>query len=231
MPQIYPVSTIVDMASEHENMSPLRAIQLFNEAHHYICGQCKLYPTLTAPVSLVQGTQEYSLNSIVPNTPSGGILKIWQAFYYTSPGAWIPVYPKNVDTLYQDAGPGWELTSQSTPYAYYERGGNLGFYPTPNVTTGISGYPNVTIEYDTIPVLGESDSLPPVDTVYPWVYYMCWLQVRAQADKPAQNLDLERKAYWEWFQESMKRLRESVYGRVPRDRPRVAFDIRQVRRA
>ncbi len=230
MPQITPVSVVIDIANEHETISPLRAITLFNEAHHYICSQCKLYPTLTAQVNLTAGTAEYALSTVVPNTPSGGILKIWEAYYYTSASSWTPIYPRNVDSLYADAGPGWELITQSTPYAFYERGGNIGFYPTPNISTS-SSYPNVTLYYDTIPVLGEADSLPAVDTIYPWVYYMCWLQVRAVADKPAAELDGSRKAYWEWFQESMKRLRESINGRVPRDKPRIAANVVQVRRA
>lgn len=230
MPFIRKVSQVIDIANRHETFDPLIAVELFNEAHHYICGQVKLYPTQTAPVSLVAGQEEYPLTSIVPNTPAGGILKIWQAWYYTGPGSWAPVYPKNVDSLYEDAGPGFNLVTTGQAYGYYERGGNLGFYPTPNMTT-VNGYPNVTIQYDTIPVLGTSDFLPPVDTIYPWVYYMCWMQVRADADKSADDLDKQKEAYWKWFLDSMKKLRDSVNGRIARDKARVATNVRRPRRA
>ena len=219
------VSQVIDKAGEHERLDPYQALDLFNEAHHYICSQLHLYPIQYWQLSLVAGQAEYPWF----NTASPNLLKTWQCNYFTGPNSWSPVRWTNVDTLIQDYGPGWNYVTSGTPSLYYERGGNIGFYPQPDTTTG-AYYPYCSIEYDEIPILTMDDTLPPVDTVYPWVYYICWLQVRADPNRSAAELDQEREAYWKWFQESMHRLRESVYGRVARDRARVGMRIPMPRR-
>lgn len=221
------VSDVLDVASEHEEMDPVRGIQLLNEAHNYICSQNHLYPIENQSISLVSGQTEYNMWDVSPL-----VLKIWQCNYYTAPNAWNPVYPTNVDTLYQDFGPSWNLTTAGIPWGIYERGGNLGFYPTPNASTVGSnpGYPNVTIQYDYVPTLGTNDNMPEVATIYPWVYYMCQLQVMA-TDKPFAERAAAQSKYMELFEMAMKRLREDVYGRIAYDHPRVGIKIARVRRA
>jgi hypothetical protein len=219
------VSQVLEIAKNHEEITASRAIELFNQAHHYICGQAKLYQTTTQPILLVANQQEYALSGIAP-TP----LKIWQATFFSSQGAWTPVYPKNVDTLWYDMGPDWQLQSGGQPYYYYERGGYLGLVPYPTITS-IGGYPNVTIEYDYIPTLSEQDAMPLVDNVYPWVYYICALAVLEDPKVNMRDLHRDQAGYMQLFQFHMEALRKSVYGRVARDHPRVETKIPRIRRA
>jgi hypothetical protein len=225
MPLTRTVSQVMEVANGHEPTDPSRGLQLFNEAHQYICGQVRIYPDQVGSITMVAGQQEYPASTFTP--PIG---KIWDAFFYSSPGNWTPVYPRNKDWAYQEMGPSWRLQSAGQPYAIYESGGNLGLIPTPSVST-VAGYPNVTFYYSEIPVLGPNDSLPLVDTIYPWVYYMCSLAVLEDEDKDAEKLMASQKVYDDKFQFYMHRLRQSVYGRIGYDHPRVSGIIPRVRRA
>jgi hypothetical protein len=226
MPFTPSVASVIDKARQYEPIDPGQALDLFNEAHHYICSQNHFYPIQYGTILLTSGTQEYALSGLTP-----GLLKIWDAAYFTAATSWNPIYPTNVDSAYYDRGPAWwATTSKGQTFQYYERGGNIGFIPTPSVTS-VAGYPFVMVQYSEIPIMGSDDTLPPVDTVFPWVFMMCELACLADPDTPVSTLAQDADFYHKKFEESMHYLRESVYGRVARDHARAATNIKRVRRA
>jgi hypothetical protein len=216
------VRQVIDVATEHEEMDAARALQLFNEAHLYILTQVRLVPDTTLQVGLTQGTQEYALPD--------NVCKIWDAAYYTSASDWTPLKATNVDSLFEDSGPNWQLQASGQPWGFYERGGMIGFAPVPSVST-VSGYPNVTLFYTPATGLGLDDTLPTnISSIYPWVYRMCELMALGGSG-PFGEKQAKQARYAALFQDSMHYLREYMYGRVARDRARVSVRVPRIKRA
>ena len=216
------VRQVIDVASEHEAMDAGRALQLFNEAHLYILTQVRLVADLTTTISLTAGTQEYQL--------ADGIAKVWDASYFTSSSQWNPIRPTNVDSLFEDIGPNWQLQSAGQPWGFYERGGMIGFVPAPAVST-VGGYPSVTLYYTPATNLGLDDTLPTnISSVYPWVYRMSELMALG-GNGPFEEKQARRDKYAALFENAMHFLREYMYGRVARDRARVGVRVPRLRRA
>jgi hypothetical protein len=221
------VNQVIEVACAMERIGKDRALDLFNEAHHYVCSQLPLYPQQQASIALVANQAEYPLSAVSP-----AFLKVWQAFYYSSSDMTTPqpIYPRNTDTLYYDAGPNWDKTSPGQPYAYYERGFNFGLYPAPS-SGSVDGVPYIQIEYSMIPLMTQGDTMPSVETIYPWVYMMCSQAVMENPETPAVQNMANSEAYMKKFEFHMNWLRNFVYGRVPRDKPRASVNVPLIRRA
>ncbi len=219
MAMTYTAQNVIEFIQERETMDPVTAMNLLNEAHLYITGQLHLVPDATIQISLVANQQEYSLPD--------GVVAIWDATYWSGgvvspPSGNLPLRATNVDTLFEDRGPNWQLQAAGQPWGYYERGGMIGFVPAP-----VTGSPAcVQLFYTPATVLTQTSTLPTnIPSCFPWVYHVC----RRQADF---DRDENKRAYWEKaFQQEMHYLREYVYGRVGRDRARVSYRVRPVRRA
>jgi len=217
MAMTYTAQNVIELVQEREPMDPIMAINLLNEAHLYITSQLHLVPDLTTTIALVSGQQEYSLPD--------GVVTMWDAAYWPngiSTTGNVPLRQTNVDTLFEDRGPNWQLQPAGQPWGYYERGGMIGFVPAPS-----AGSPAVVqIFYTPATTLVPTSTLPTnIPSCYPWVYHVC----RRQADL---ERDLSKRAYWEKvFQEEMHYLREYIMGRTGRDRARVSYRVKRVRRA
>lgn len=137
-------------------------LKMMNDEHFDICRYVKLYQDTTVTVSLTAETREYSL--------SASVMHIWNAAYFTSATAYTPLRQTSVDKLDNDY-PTWRNQSSGIPYQYYESGGYVGFYPTPNTTTS-AGYPKVTLYCQSITTFtATSDSLPTqINNADPWIY-------------------------------------------------------------
>jgi hypothetical protein len=219
MAMTYTSQNVLELIQEREPMDPVTGMNLLNEAHLYITSQLHLVPDLTTTISLVAGQQEYSLPD--------GVVTIWDATYWPNgivspPSGNRPLKATNVDTLFEDRGPNWQLQANGEPWGYYERGGMIGFVPAPSVGSPAS----VQLFYTPATTLVPTSTLPTnIPSCYPWVYHVC----RRQADL---ERDLTKRQYWEKaLQEEMHYLREYIYGRVGRDRPRVSYRVKRVRGA
>ncbi len=214
----YTAQQVLAKIRERVKVDPIEGMQLLNEAHVYICSQLHLVPDQTMTISLVAGQQEYSL----PDS----VITIWDAAYWPngvqSTGN-IPLKATNVDTLFEDRGPNWQLQSAGQPWGYYERGGMIGFVPSPSI-----GSPAVAqLFYTPSTTLTLQSNLPTgIPSCFAWVYYACIHQADLDKDPKAAPTDWEAK-----FQKEMHRLREYTLGRTGRDRARVSFRVKRVRRA
>jgi hypothetical protein len=215
------VQQVIEIAKEHEDFDPVRALQLFNEAHVYILGDVRLIPDTTTTISYVAGQMEYSL----PNN----VARIWDCIHYDAQASYTPLLQTDESRLYyEDYGPGWEAVTASKPSKFYERGGNIGFWPPPAFTTNGS-YPCATLYYTQINNLGLSDSLPgTISSIYPWVYFMCAKQA-ATSDKPGWQANVQ--SYEQLFEKEMNKLRRWIHGRTPRDKQRIVARVPRIRRA
>jgi hypothetical protein len=210
------VQNVIEVVAEHEQIDRDRAVDLFNEAHVEIIRNCHLIPDTTTTITLTSGTQEYAL----PDS----CVRVWDAAYYSTSTNWVSLEQTNVDTLFNDYGPGWQLQSAGTPWSFFERGGNIGFMPAPNVTS-TGGYPSVTLFYTNYTALSFYDKLPTtIMSMYPWVYFICSKQAVVTAPDKV-------PMYHNLYEQEMKRMQEGIYGRVARDRPRVGLKIPRIRRA
>lgn len=217
MAMTYTAQMVVELIQELEPVDPIRGMQLLNEAHLYITSQLHLVPDQTVTVSMVAGQQEYTLPDAV--------VSIWDAAYWS--GGVVsggtrhkPLKATNVDTLFEDRGPNWQLEPASTPWCYYERGGMIGFVPAPN-----NSVDQAVLYYTPATTLLLSSTLPTnIPSAYAWVYHACGRAcVAANAAK--------QPTYQGLFENEMHRLREYVLGRTGRDRARVSFRVPRVRRA
>ena len=215
------VQQVIEIAKEHEDFDPQRALQLFNEAHVRILGECRLIPDTTTTVSLVAGQMEYAI--------ANDVARIWDAIYYDSSNSFYPLKQTDESRLYyQEYGPGWEVVTPSKPTKYYERGGNIGLWPPP-ASSSTGGYPQVVLYYTQIDGLTLTSTLPStINTVYPWVYYMCAKQA-ATSDKPGWENNV--LAYEKMFEKSLTDLKRWIYARTPRDKPILRYRTPRIRRA
>jgi hypothetical protein len=217
------VAQVIDLVQGHLPADSGRALQVFNEAHLYILTQVRLVPDVSSTIALISGQQEYSLPD--------GVAKIWDASYYSSASSYTPLQPTNVDSLFEDLGANWQLSSAGQPWGFYERGGMLGLVPAPNAATA-AGFPNVTLFYTPATNLGLQDTLPTnVSSVYPWVYRMCEKLALSFSKEVsfADRVTMQVK-FHQLFEQEMHYLREYMYGRVARDRVRAAARIPRIRR-
>jgi hypothetical protein len=207
---------VIDCASEHEQMDRNRGLQLLNEAHIEIIRNCHLIPDTTMTINLTAGTQEYAL----PDS----CVRVWDAAYFSNASSHTPLKPTNVDALYNQYGPNWQLQDAGVPWSFYERGGMVGLVPAPSVTT-VTGYPNVTLYYTAYTALDFYDTLPTtIFSMYPWVYFICAKQaVVTSPDKVAMYEGL--------YQKEMKQMQEAIFGRIGRDNPRLALKVPRLSRA
>jgi len=197
--------------------SVVEGMQYLNEAHVYIQSQLHLVPDQTYLFTLTAGTQEYALPD--------GVIAIWDASYWS--GGYVqggtnfkPLKATNVDTLFEDYGPNWDLRPNSQPWCYYERGGNVGFYPNPDTTNA-----QVRIVYTPASVLTPTSTLPTnIPSCEAWVWFV--------AEKIMARQDFQKAmAFREKFEFEMERLRKYILGRTGRDRSRISFRIKRIRRA
>ena len=212
------VQQVIEVAAEHEEMNPVRGLQLFTEAHQRILASCHLVPDSTVDITLVAGQMEYAL----PDS----CIRIWDAAYWNSASStdYQPLKATNVDTLFYDRGPNWQLAPASTPDRFYERGGVVGLVPAPSVAT-TAGYPKVTLYYTQFVAPTLLGSLPStITSVYPWVYHMCMRQ--AAVKDPAKVPFYESR-----FRLEMTQMQTQIFGRVGRDKPRVGGMIPKPRGA
>jgi len=216
------VKQVCDAAKAFEDTDAGILLQLFNEAHLYITTQCKLVPDTTYVVPLVAGQQEYTLPD--------GVAKIWDASFFSNANSHVPMKATNVDSLFYDYGPNWQLLTPSSVVAvYYERGGMIGFVPAPAVTT-VAGFPNVTLYYSPATNMGLDDVLPTnIPSIYPWVYRMAELAAPGNGGEFQERM--QKVAFYNGqFEKHMKWLREYVFGRVARDKPRASSQVPRIRR-
>lgn len=195
-------------------IDPIAGLELLNEAHLYITTQLHLVPDTTYLVTTVAGQQEYALPDSVAT--------IWDCVYwfggFVSGGTnYQPLKATNPDTLFEDSGPAWQLQSPANPWGYYERGGNIGFVQAP-MTSG----DQVQIFYTPATTLTAQSSLPTnIPSPWAWIYHICYRAAPIPFQAGFDTL----------FQREMKLLREYVLGRMGRDRARVAYRVKRVRRA
>lgn len=195
-------------------IDPIAGLELLNEAHLYITTQLHLIPDATYLVTTVAGQQEYPLPD--------NVATIWDAAYWrggfvASGSNYKPLKATNTDTLFEDRGPTWQLNQPGTPWGYYERGGNVGFVDAPSVSGD-----QVQIFYTQATTLTAQTQLPTnIPSPWAWIYHVCF---RA-APMPLQA------GFDSLFQREMKLLREYVHGRIGRDRARVSYRVKRVRRA
>jgi len=151
------------------------AEQLFNEAHQQVLESIEARNS-TEDISLTANTREYAI--------SDNVVKIWEAYYKDSSteSSWVRLNPTSKQQL-DDLG-AWRLNAQPVrPGRFYEttiasgdtatRG--IGFDTLPPTTTGVSGYPKVTLYCTLIAELDYTDSLPQqIRDMSLYVYFMCW---------------------------------------------------------
>ena len=213
----YTAQQIIQEAQELEPADAIRYMQWMNEAHLYITTQRHLVPDVTSLMTMVANQQEYPLPDSVAT--------IWDAQYW--PGGFVsgaqnyfPLKATNVDTLFEDRGPGWQLQPSAQPWGYYERGGNIGFVPAP-LTAG----DQVQLFYTPATVLTLQSTLPTnINSGKAWMYHM--LRQACVIAHP-EKLDFYEKA----FQREMHYLKEYTDGRTGRDRARVSYRVGRIRRA
>jgi hypothetical protein len=210
----YTAQRVIELAQELAPMDPIRGLDLLNQAHLYITSQLHLIPDVTELITMVAGQAEYPLPD--------DVVAVWDAAYwaggYVAAGSnYKPLKQTNVDTLFEDSGPNWQLRPASTPWGYYERGGNIGFVFTPSVASD-----QVQIFYTPATTLGITDTLPTnISSPYAWVYHMCY-RAAAMPDKAG---------FKQLFEDEIHYLKEYILGRMGRDRARVSYRVRRVRKA
>jgi hypothetical protein len=205
------VQQVFDIVKEYEPINPQSGILLFNQAHLEICSKVKLYPDASFTQTFTSGTGEYAL--------ADNVISMWTGTYYAGANSYNPLKQTNVDSLVADYGPDWRAYPASTPYAFYEDGGQIGFFPVPNVTS-TGGYPCAVFSYAQAHTLALSDTLPTqINTPYPWVYYICRIQCvkNGHAEKMPQ--------YDAMYKAAQEELATYIYRRTPKDRPRALFNI------
>lgn len=212
------VSDVTAQVRMHESDFPLdsdsKALLLVNLAHADIVRAVRLYPITTFNINVVNGTQEYTLDS--------SIYRIWSALWVQDANTKLRIYETSIDWLDYNQ-PNWRMQSPSNqPYQYYEQGGMIGFVSTPNVTT--STYPYVLLECMTAqPFASISSALPPqVPTVDAWVWGVCarWSAMQRRDDA----------AYFSQLATSARNeLISFVNGRLPRQKPMMIASYPRVR--
>jgi len=185
-------------------------LKMMNDEHFDICRYVKLYPDTTVNVSLTAGTREYAL--------SASVLHIWNAAYFTSATAYTPLRQTSRDRLDND-NMTWLQQSNGVPYLYYESGGYVGFYPTPNTTTS-AGYPIVTLYCQSITTFSAtSDSLPSqINNADPWIYGLARRFAAQSRVEDVPRLDALSR-------QSRADLAAYIASRTPRRLPSVRFSI------
>lgn len=189
-------------------------LKMLNDEHFDICRYVKLYQDTTVSVSLTSGTREYAL--------SASVMHIWNAAYFTSATSYTPLRQTSRDRLDNDF-PSWLQQSSGTPYQYYESGGYIGFYPTPNATTS-GGYPIVTLYCQSITAFtATSDSLPAqINNADPWIYGLARRFAMLEHPADLQRLDAMSK-------QSRADLAAYIISRTPRRLPSFRPNIPQVK--
>lgn len=190
-------------------------VDKINEANQVITQKTKIYPETTVDINLVAGTREYVL--------SATIQKVWAAAYVTSAGesGYQPLIETSQDELDIDNRT-WRAQQNGVPYRYYELGGYVGLYPTPNTTTS-GGYPILRLFVNTQTTLTSISSLPSqVPTLEPWKWYAC---KEIALEKYPDRVGL----YDKMWRDSMQDLVRFVHGRLPRQNPRVKAQVPYVR--
>jgi hypothetical protein len=197
-----------------KSYSPVRCLELMNEAHLDIMGRCGLVPEGTLDIFLTANQQEYALDDSVVN--------IDDAVYWSSASSHFPLRPTNKDSLYEDYGPNWEVNiSPGQPYAFYEMGGMIGFVPAPSITTS-NGYPKVTLYVRQFTPLTLTGNFPTtINTVEPYVLHV--LRYYAMKETP-EKLPMFDALY----KDKVKSIQDYVWRRTKRDKPRVFMRIPKI---
>lgn len=189
-----------------------RTLRLVNQAHQDILRACALTPLETLDLPLVAGTGEYDLDPTV--------VKIVSATYKGSSADYSNVWAASVDEL-NETIPTWREHTPSRPYRYYEQGGRLGLYPSPDRTTS-AGFPVVRLQALRVaPLAGLSDALPTqLPNIQAFVWQVCALWCIRENDDPgfAKYSGLAKGA--------MLDLRSFVDGRMQNTRVRVVPSFR-----
>ena len=156
------------------------ALRLINEAHQSIVRECGLYPQTTVDVPLVAGAGEYVI--------SPDVFRITSADMMDGPTSATHLYETSVSELDQTS-PTWRAQGASRPSRYYEDGGNLGFYPAPNLGTSLGGYPIVRLKALLRSSLATIDAPLPdqIPSIQAWEWQVCFLWALRNEDKQVQK--------------------------------------------
>lgn len=209
------VASVVASVQQHFADIPQGlCLSLLNDVHNDILENVRLTPDTSVQVTLTAGTQEYPL----PDS----VLRIWDADYSSGSGNHCPLTQTSVDELdYRHQG--WRTEQPGIPNLIYDRGGMVGFYPCPNVST-TSGYPIVTLYVSQLSSpLAIGDSLPgPARTANAWVYAVCArFSAMLHQDQYPMFSSLAKVEY--------ERLLEYTYGRLARDKASIMPRISPIR--
>lgn len=190
------------------------ALIIMKDVHSSIVEQIDLYPVQTVDISLTSGTREYSLDP--------DIFQIKSGVYLTSASSYVPLWETSIDWLDYNAK-SWRMQGTGQPTKYYELGGNIGFYPTPNTTTS-GGYPiaRLTVKKRNA-ITSISDSLPSqIPNLDAYVYGACLRYAQMNQADSIQK-------FQQLYALALEDLRRFIDGKLLRQKPSVRANTRRVR--
>lgn len=188
-------------------------LNIFNVVNNELVDAFRLVPDTMIQISLTSGTQEYALPT--------DVYRVWNGNYQTASDTYQPLTQTSVDRLDEQDNT-WRWEDPSTPSFYYERGGNVGFYPNPDTSTSV-GYPIVNLYVsEQVASYGINDSLPgTVISADAWIYRVCQkLSVKYDADKFQLYERLAEKAKQEQL--------DFINGKIARDKPSINARVAKV---
>lgn len=147
----------------YPDLSQTLFLTLLNDVFQDLSIDIPLVQDTAVDISLTSGVQEYSL--------ADPTFHVYEADYQSATSTFSTISPTTKDQL-DERFAGWRNnTTLGIPEYWYQHGGYVGFYPTPNVTTS-GGIPQVVLYVSAqAQVLGISDSLPsPVRTMEAFLF-------------------------------------------------------------
>lgn len=207
------MANVSDIISEIQDffgsISDAQALNMIQKRDDYLRTLVTFNPSTVTLSSLVDGTREYAL--------AGTVARIFSARYIRSAatGDSSILHPTSRDELYESEGD-WEGRDTGEPRMFYVRGGEIGFYPTPDATSS-GGYPKVDLEVQSYVALTTSTAMPtniPTGAYDAWTFHVCEEWGMMKNDPRIEYFRLRKE-------EGYKLLRSATMGRVAHYNPKL----------